>query len=321
MKTFMRAKSPMEEGYDSANEPGLARPDPGARRGPNEGPALHEIVHAEAARVIEGMQAESLNAGVEYSMDEFVRRLAAYEVLTEDLARAAALTAYWVKTTDDRLVPGIVARLANAMDRTAGQQPYLDLVRYPSLLVLYGGGLGAVIGRREEQLAGLLASPTIRERQEWQAIAVVVSGPAVIEHRIGRTLPGLERHHTPASDHLLEITGPWLQELESDQESFERWFDRWEFLDGLVAFDLSRQGRRGGWGPVGGFSWRAERGNPVDAEIGQEITSAGANWPLLRSGLFGGDAARRGEPRRLAGPHRGSPEPAVVGGSSTVLRC
>jgi hypothetical protein len=105
---------------------------------PTKGPALHEILHAEAAGVIEGMQAESLNAGVEYSVDEFVRRLAAYEALTENLARAAALTTYWAKTTDDRLVPGIVARLANAVERSAGQQPYLDLVRYPALLVLYG---------------------------------------------------------------------------------------------------------------------------------------------------------------------------------------
>jgi hypothetical protein len=259
---------------------------------PTKGPALHEILHAEASRVIEGMQAESLNAGVEYSVDEFVRRLAVYEALTEDLARAASLVAYWAKTTDDRLVPGIVARLANAIERSAGHQEYLDLVRHPALLVLYGGGLGAVIGRREEQLTGLLASPTIRERHGWTAIAVAVSGPAVIEHRIGRSLPGLERHHTPASNHLLEVTRPWLQELEPDQGSFERSFDRWEYLDGLVAFDLSRQGNRGGWGPVGGFSWRGERGNPIDAEIGQEIAAAGTDWPLLRGGLFGGDAAR-----------------------------
>lgn len=259
---------------------------------PTKGPALHEILHAEAGRVIQGMRAESLNAGVEYSVDEFVRRLAAYEALTEDLARAAALVAYWAKTTDDRLVPGIVARLASAIERSAGQQPYLDLARYPAVLVLYGGGLGAVIGRREEQLAGLLATPTIRERHEWTAIAVALSGPAVIEHRIGRTLPGLERHHTPASDHLLEVTRPWLEEFEPDQASFEREFDRWEYLDGLVAYDLSRQGNRGGWGPVGGFSWRGERGNLIDAEIGQEIAAAGPNWPLLRGGLFGGDAAR-----------------------------
>jgi hypothetical protein len=149
-----------------------------------------------------------------------------------------------------------------------------------------------VIGRREEQLAVLLASPSIREREGWKAIALVLSGPAVIEHRIGRTLPGLERHHTPANDHLVEVTRPWLLELEPDPQSFERSFDRWEYLDGLVAYDLSRQGKRGGWGPVGGFSYRGERGNPIDAEIGQEIGTAGPGWPLLRSGLFGGDAGR-----------------------------
>lgn len=173
---------------------------------PTKGPALHEVLHADAARVIEGMRDESLAAGMEYSDEEFARRLAAYEALTEDLARAAALVSYWDKTTDERLVPGLIARLANVLDRTAGEQPFLDLYRYPAVLVLYAAGLGAVIGQREGQLAGLLTAPTIRDRQEWKAIAISLSGPAVIDHRIGQRLPGLERHRTPASDHLADVS-------------------------------------------------------------------------------------------------------------------
>jgi hypothetical protein len=260
---------------------------------PTKAPALHELLRTEAARVIERMRDDTFSPGTAYSVDELVRRLAAYEALAENLARAAVLVAYWARTTDDRLVPGLVATLANAVERSTGQAPYLDLVRYPALLVLYGGGLGAVIGGREEQLVGLLAPRTLRERQEWTATAVALSGPAVIEHRIAGTLPGLERHHTPVSDHLVEVFRPWFTDLESDQESFERAFDRWEYLDGLVAYDLSSRGGRGGWGPVGRFSWRGEyRTSRIDVEIAEEIAAAGASWPLLRAGLFAGDPTR-----------------------------
>lgn len=43
-----------------------------------------------------------------------------------------------------------------------------------------------------------------------------------------------------ASDHLIAIRRPWLQELEPDEFSFEWIFDRWEYLLGLVMVDLRR---------------------------------------------------------------------------------
>jgi hypothetical protein len=268
---------------------------------PTKAPALRSLLQAEAGRVIEGMSDESFAAAAPYADEEFGRRLAAYEALVDGLARAASLVAYWSKTTDERLVPGVVARLANALERSNGQQPFLQLYLYPAVLVLYAAGLGAVIGLREEQLAGLLGSSTIREREQWKAVALVLSGPAAIDHRIGQRLPGLERHFTPASDHLIEVTRPWLEELEPDPAGFERSFDRWEYLLGLVMFDLTREGGRRGYAPVGRLSWEGRYGNGFETALGEEIASAGADWPLLRAGLFGRDPARLTE--SVAGWH------------------
>ena len=262
---------------------------------PTKGPALHDLFQADAARVIEAMRDESFAPGTGYSDEELARRVGAYEALVEDLARAAALAAYWSGTTDERLVPAVVARLANAFERTSGEGVWLDLSIYPAVLVLYGAGLGAVIGRREAQLAGLLGGATIREREEWKPVAVVLSAQAALDHKTARSLPGLEKRRTPMSDHVCEVLRPWVEDLEPDQSTYERAFDRWEYLLGLVMFDLTRTAGRRSYAPVGRLSWRGDYGNGIEVALGEEIAAAGAGWPPVFAGLFGGDAARLAE--------------------------
>ncbi len=262
---------------------------------PTKAPMLRDLLQTEAGRAIDAMHVEGFAAGAAYSKDELARRVTAYEALSEDLGRAAALMSYWSSSTDDRLVPEIVARLANAMDRGTGARVWLDLCLYPAVLVLYSAGIGAVVGRREEHLANLLASATVREQRELKAVALVLNAATVIEHRLAQELPGLERRHTPMSDHLCETLRPWLQELEPDEAAFEWAFDRFEYLLGLLVFDLTRQTGRHAWGPVGRFSWRGEYGDGVDSAIAAEITAAGPAWPLIRAGLFGRDVDRLAE--------------------------
>ena len=61
---------------------------------PTKAPALHALLQAETARVIEAMRDESFDAHAADSNEELARRVAAYEALTEDLGRAAALVVY-----------------------------------------------------------------------------------------------------------------------------------------------------------------------------------------------------------------------------------
>jgi hypothetical protein len=259
---------------------------------PTKGPALHDLVAAEVGRVIEAMRDESFAAATPYSKEELARRVGAYEELVEDLGRVAAVAGYWSQTTDDRLIPRAISRLANALDRSSGTGTWLDLGLYPAVLVLYSAGLGAIIGRRDALLAELLAPATIRDHNEWKPAALVLSAPAAIEHRVAQQLPGLERCHTPVSDHLAEVLRAWVEELEPDQESYERAFDRFEYLVGLITYDISRQERAGGWGPVGRFRWRGRYENGIEIPVGAEIEALGDQWPLLGAGLFGRDLGR-----------------------------
>ena len=104
----------------------------------------------------------------------------------------------------------------------------------------------------------------------------------------------MELRKTPVSDHLCEIVRPWVEELEPDQDSYERAFDRWEYLLGLAMFDLTRAAGRG-YAPVGRLSWRGDYGGGIEIALAAEIEAAGSDWPLLRGGLFGRAPARLGE--------------------------
>ena len=261
-----------------------------------KGPALLDVIGAEAGRVVEAMRDGSLAAkGVAFSNEELVRRVAVYEALAEDLGRAAAVLGYWSEAADPRLLPWIVQRLANAVERGEGTVPWLELFRYPALLVTYAAGLGAVIGGREGALGPLLTRPIIGENEGWQPAATHLPSGAVLSGDMPKRLPGLEGRRTPLSDHLMETTRPWLEELEPDQVAFERAFDRYEFLAGLLMFDLTRGDNGRGWGPIGRFLWRSAYGGGIIEEVGAELNANSSAWPLVRAGAFRGSGERAAE--------------------------
>ena len=76
-----------------------------------------------------------------------------------------------------------------------------------------------------------------------------------------RLLPGLDRRHTPCSDHLFEVLKPLLDELLFLGSEYERAFDIFEVL---YAIEYAFQSDRG-WGPVGRFGWKGVRGDSVRA--------------------------------------------------------
>jgi hypothetical protein len=263
---------------------------------PTKGPALQDVVAREANRAIDAMRGDSLAAkGIGFSNEELVRRVAAYETIAEDLGRAAAVIGYWSESADPRLLLWLVRRLANAVERGEGVLPWLELVRYPALLVTYAGGLGAVIGGREGALESLLTRPIIRENDGLKPAATHLTSDHVLSGHLADRLWLPERRRTPMSDRLLEITRPWLEELEPDKIAFERAFDRYEFLAGLLMFDLTRGDNERGWGPIGRFHWRSRYGGGVSEEIGAELSASSVDWPLVRAGAFRGSGERAAE--------------------------
>lgn len=124
---------------------------------PAEAPKLHGLLHGEARAVI-GELSEDFDVRDAYSDAELVRRLASIEHATERLVKAAGVVAYFGDRDDRQLLAGVLGHLANAFDRSGGQDVWRDLARYPAHLVMLGAAIGALAGRREELLGPLFLS-------------------------------------------------------------------------------------------------------------------------------------------------------------------
>lgn len=256
---------------------------------PRAVPSIHDLVHAEAARVLEGMAGAEYAPGDAYGDEALATRVAGYEELTAGLGKVLALGARWGSPESARIWPSVIGRIAS-VERSAGVKVWLELALYPALLSLYSAGIAALSGNRYDTLAALLASRVVQVREEWKPVAAAIYPQAAVEHRVAQRLPGLERRHTPLSDHLVEVLRPWFADLIPLEAEYERQFDGFEFVLGLVHFDLTRA-ESGGWGPVGRFSWRGEYRRGEDTVIAEELLS-GDRQPLLDAGLFLGSRER-----------------------------
>lgn len=168
---------------------------------------------------------------------------------------------------------------------------WLDLQRYPSLLALYSTGLGLVSGDREDRLGPLLLQRKITHRDASWPIASRLYPQAVLEQRIAQQLPDMERHFTPVSDRLHGYLAPLIGHVVPDSTAYDRVFDRFEVILGLVTFDLSRTPEGRGWGPIGRFGWRRDHGGRTIEELEEEIATPNRS-ALTEGGLFNGDPER-----------------------------
>jgi hypothetical protein len=249
---------------------------------------LHDVLHGEV-RTIVGLL-EGVDARTPYSPEELLRRVDLIEAASADLVRSVAVAAYYIGA-GDRLLPGVIAHLANAFERKGGQDVWLDLQRYASLLALYSAGLGLVSGDREDRLGPLLLARKITDRNTSWPIASRLYPQAVLEQRVAQQLPEMERHFTPVSDRLHEYLAPLIGSVVPDFTAYDRVFDRFEVILGLVTFDLSRTAEGRGWGPIGRFGWRRDHGGQAIEELEAEMATPERS-PLTKGGLFNGDPAR-----------------------------
>ena len=118
---------------------------------------------------------------------------------------------------------------------------------------------------------------------------------SVLEDPQAKQLPGLERRHTPISDHLYSALRETARDVLPSNQEYEPAFDRFEYLWALLHVDatLGTDHWHEGWGPVGRFGWRRRpRGDREPAVVAREMERDGEAWPPLAAGLFGGSLNR-----------------------------
>lgn len=239
---------------------------------------------------VSGMAAQSITHGT------IAERMTAYERLAANAVAAVATGAYYFDTEEQvDWLCSMISRLADCPLRD-GMTVYLNLRRYPALLLLYAGGVSALAARHYETLVRIwLLNVRDYNRDRDVALVSALRPGAVLEGDIARRLPMLpnDRLYTPLSEHLFTILREPLRDAAPLDAEYDRLFDRYEFLAAMINADLSRDD----YGPsfhVGRFGWKLRNpGNwQVAAALSDELETDGTNWPPVRAGAFGKDIER-----------------------------
>jgi hypothetical protein len=255
---------------------------------------LRDLVHEETEKLFAEISAPAFGAQTQHHpAAELTERVEKYGALCETLVSIFVAGCYWGDDNTTKLWVASLQRIANTSESRGGLVYLLKLRRYPALLLLYSAGLAAVAAGNYATLAAVLTKPKVRDDQNKNvAICSEVYPFSVMEKNVGHLLPGLDRHHTPVSDHLFDkLRGP-LREFLPRDDDYQDAFDRFEYLLGLVHADLNRwEVENGWWGPFGCFAWRGrhfDQEGHTSQKIAAEIEAEGAGWPLLKAGFFDG---------------------------------
>jgi hypothetical protein len=225
----------------------------------------------------------------------FLQELPDFEERIAPLASMYAVGCRWGDVQQANTWIDALTRIYGASE---GRGPQLRGSGFEALslaVLVYAGGIGAILGRRFDMAAPLLQAEAV---PTWQ-------GTVSVAHFIGDIRPdfyGLlkrteqyARHYQPFSDLLSPLVLTALA-LSVDKAVFEKTFDLFEYLLALLYVDeeLLSGAERPSWAPGGSFLWRNRYSDHMDISerVQRQFVDLGERWPPLQAGLFGGDIGR-----------------------------
>jgi hypothetical protein len=111
---------------------------------------------------------------VNFSPEEFARRLQQYESIVNDLQSMVILLSYWGADEQKAVLRKIIARVSDKEIRD-GIVAWLRLRLYPSLLLMYAGGIAAIASNNYGNLATLLTTQVGTRHSSGQTEPVITS--------------------------------------------------------------------------------------------------------------------------------------------------
>jgi hypothetical protein len=251
---------------------------------------LHDLIKEERERVYGVLSSDRFPMQrVPPSTEEIAKRIADYESVTEIIRDTITAGCYYGEPHHLPLWVGCIERIAN-LPETQRYEVWMNIRRYPALLLLYGGGIAAIAGGNYETLSSLLTKPKFRIRNREAVILERINAVRILDDQLAKTVPGMERRKTPISQHLEALLREPFRDLLPDERVYMETFDLFEYLLAMTYMD---QTDNLGWAPVGCFAWRYEFDESAPANtVAREIDKIGEEWPLLKAGMFGNSLAR-----------------------------
>lgn len=225
--------------------------------------------------------------------ETLTQRLRLYESITAELQTTMILLCYYGDDSFRPIIRKIIQRVIEAPAKVNGLQSWLTLRYYPSILLLYSGGISAIAAQKFISLADLLLSPvqdvTIIHGDDKGIIPVVISMRDMARMNIFQRIPGHEKHYCPRSEYLYKSLQPYIDDLLLLGKGYNIHFDHFEILLALQTADLFEQNKNHIWGPIGRFGWkhtsRVYDSSPYKDLLKDAIPQAD-KWLPIQAGLF-----------------------------------
>ncbi len=231
----------------------------------------------------------AVQGGDSPNKETITARVRGYDAACSTLLPIASVGGYWVEEEHFDVWRLALQQLSEVNDGS-GNVLWLDLQRYPTTLLLYALGLGALAKGKFEFFGYLLQTIIYREYKE-DVTAVKILPPALLcrygDHM--KYLEGMEQRYAPLNDWLHTELRQHTRRLISSDDKYTLIFDKLEILVALnyafqtyESYEDERQ-----WVPVGAFAYRYGNKDRFLQEIQNSISEFKDESPFVRSGIFG----------------------------------
>lgn len=256
---------------------------------------LHDLMKRELDKTVDAISEEKLPVqGYEVNPENILTRLRDYEAATDILISLYFHGCYWANEEQIKLFIRDIEQLAT-IKIMGGYTLWLNLRRYPALLLFYAGGMGCIASGNYKGLSKLLFEPLIEDYNHKYHMLYRLSTFHVMGDDAQKQIPGRERNHLPLSEHLFVTLRERFTDSIPDDNMYEQVFDGFEYLKSLLEIDADLQRHAGKnldevifRGSVGRFAYKMG----FIEEHDEQLKFHGQNWPPLRDNLFGGSFDR-----------------------------
>ena len=255
---------------------------------------LEDTVNQEIRKLLAVLNEENFPVNIDVSPEILTERLKKYEAAINNLQGIIISLTHWGKQSHNSIISKIVARISEQIQSNSGRTVWLALQWYPSLILLYSGGISSIAAENYDNLATLFNTRIGSSYYDADEEIILPIGKAISDiegTNIFKTLPEHEKYYVPRSEYIFKLLQPNFDDLLFLGKSYERFFDNFEIFLALVHADYREKKGLRIWGPVGRFGWKNRRYNTLQ-EFFNDANSKKTEWRPIKAGLFDGSFER-----------------------------
>ena len=255
---------------------------------------LSDLVNDAIDQIVEIMSKDAFatQGSPSPTSESVTTRVRTYEATCSTLLAMASVGGYWAEPEHYLVWQRVLRRLGSGIS-SSDTSLWSELQYYPSMLLFYALGIGAVEADRLHFLKCLFTTTFRREHQkDVHAVEILLpycrfqsypKGPRMME-----ALEGMKNRIFPLNDWIQEALWSHAKRIIPDNDRYTLVFDKLEILMALgYAYYKSGRPSHPYWFPCGAFAYRTANRKSVLQEIRESLSRKQDDSPFVTCRIFG----------------------------------